>query len=692
MKRGRASRGRLNRLTVVMACQCMALIFASGDALALPPQIYYDLTLQIQDEAKNPGTLSPAAGVRTYLSGTQVTLEATPNAGWVFRHWRLGEETIDANPCAITLDSDRLIVAVFTERFSLSPTVVGKGTIAVEPELPEYAGGARVQLTATPAAEWTFSHWECPGDLSVDGATVSPVDVVVDRDGKIVTAVFRSAHELVVATLGGGSVALNPDPGGHVANVAGGAQTFHYNADMTVELTPIPDAGHEMGCWVMVSKLNTVWIDYNPGPVYVKMEVYRSVTAMFKPKEGHSDATTDFVVPVLGPGQVVVEYPNRPARLTSSLVRDSVPAGETVTATAVAADPDAGVFTCWEIVSGGQTTYVTDETIEITADTSATALYLGYADPKAVFVSPVSTRVLGEGSISIGEGTFMFSTYNVPGDPRSGFSTLHLFATPAPGWVFKQWWNVPDDLKSTHVTLSLLGSHDVIAEFVERQGMDALDFTGDFQAFLTDIKDRVELESPGILEFDTGLVEYISGKPRVKLLPNGIPDVAELALLQGILQDPKFELSHAGGVSHTQLWEYYQTNLARATEELASLEPHIQRLTAAYMTLGSFGHRETMPYYLNEIFGVQVNPDRYQLWAGRRFDERGDVDNDGKWNVEEWRNTVKASNGVVDMDTVARFVAAAMNRESDGLDQDDGLGPNEFRFHWPVVPKVPSTP
>ena len=63
---------------------------------------------------------------------------------------------------------------------------------------------------------------------------------------------------------------------------------------------------------------------------------------------------------------------------------------------------------------------------------------------------------------------------------------------------------MPDDLKSTHVTLSLLGSHDVIAEFVERQGMDALDFTGDFQAFLTDIKDRVELESPGILEFDTG--------------------------------------------------------------------------------------------------------------------------------------------------------------------------------------------
>jgi hypothetical protein len=56
------------------------------------------------------------------------------------------------------------------------------------------------------------------------------------------------------------------------------------------------------------------------------------------------------------------------------------------------------------------------------------------------------------------------------------------------------------------------------------------------------------------------------------------------------------------------------------------------------------------------------------------------VDNDGKWNVEEWRNTVKANGGVADMKAVAMFVVAAMDRKSDGLNRPDGLGPDEFIY------------
>ena len=53
--------------------------------------------------------------------------------------------------------------------------------------------------------------------------------------------------------------------------------------------------------------------------------------------------------------------------------------------------------------------------------------------------------------------------------------------------------------------------------------------------------------------------------------------------------------------------------------------------------------------------------------AGRSvFRPRGDVDNDGKWNVDECDNAVRTSGGVADMNAVALFVAAAMNRESDG--------------------------
>lgn len=82
------------------------------------------------------------------------------------------------------------------------------------------------------------------------------------------------------------------------------------------------------------------------------------------------------------------------------------------------------------------------------------------------------------------------------------------------------------------------------------------------------------------------------------------------------------------------------------------------------MTLGSFGHLETMPYYLDEHFGVAVRADDYDSAGARFFRLRGDVDNDGKWNVEEWRNAVKTNGGVVDMNAVAVFVQAAMDRES----------------------------
>ncbi len=82
------------------------------------------------------------------------------------------------------------------------------------------------------------------------------------------------------------------------------------------------------------------------------------------------------------------------------------------------------------------------------------------------------------------------------------------------------------------------------------------------------------------------------------------------------------------------------------------------------MTIGTFGHRETMPYWLDERFGVSLEPDDFESAGARFFRSRGDVDNDGKWNVEEWRNAVKANGGVADMNAVALFVAAARARES----------------------------
>ncbi|MGI6458999.1 MAG: InlB B-repeat-containing protein [Candidatus Hydrogenedentales bacterium] len=588
--------------------------------------------------------------------------------------------TSSEEPATFTVTRDEEETDIFSSSMTLTTQVAGQGVVTKDPDLASYVGGATVQLTASPAADWTFDHWECPGDLSVDGATASPVNVVVEHDGKTVTGVFRSVQDLDVAALGGGAVAVGPSSNGNVSHVTGGPETFRYDVDAEVELTPVPDSGREMDYWVVVSTFNTVSIDYDTGPLSVTTAQCRAATALFKPQEGQIDSSTDFLILVAGPGQVIIDYANRPSLVTTHAVADSVPAEEKVVATAAPAEPDAGVFSCWQIVSGGTTSYLASESIEMTDDTTAIAIYHEYAPAGTRFVIPVSTGVFGEGSINIGEGLFMFPMYNVPDDRQSGLRAVHLFAEPAPGWVFKTWHNVPDVLPSTHVTLSLDGSHDVIAEFVSRPGMDALDFVADLSAFLVDINFNDAPADVQNLDFDTGEVKFNVGGVRVTLLPNDIPDAAELALLQGILQDTKFERSHAGGASHTFLWNCYQNNLIQAAERLPTMQPHIHRLTAAYMTIGTSGHRETIPFYLDQVFGVTLKPGHFESVGERFFRPRGDVDNDGKWNVEEWRNTVKANGGVADMKAVAMFVVAAMDRKSDGLNRPDGLGPDEFIY------------
>jgi len=54
---------------------------------------------------------SPDASV--YISGTQVLLTATPEAGWAFAGWSGDWDGMD-NPAPLTMDSDKIVTATFT--------------------------------------------------------------------------------------------------------------------------------------------------------------------------------------------------------------------------------------------------------------------------------------------------------------------------------------------------------------------------------------------------------------------------------------------------------------------------------------------------------------------------------------------------------------------------------------------------
>ncbi len=153
--------------------------------------------------AKNPDLAS-------YPDGTQVTLTATPGAGYKFVRWQEYPQIETANPWTVTMDRNRSITAIFepTGGTSYSLTVFASGSGTVSPSSGSFPAGQSVTITATPAAGWKFDHWE-------GGATGSanPLTLVMDAN-KSLAAIF-------VQDGGGGTPQKIPVTAGSITNESG---------------------------------------------------------------------------------------------------------------------------------------------------------------------------------------------------------------------------------------------------------------------------------------------------------------------------------------------------------------------------------------------------------------------------------------------------------------------------------------
>ena len=119
-----------------------------------------------------------------YTNGTVVSLEAIGEPGWSFSHWS-GDLSGSTNPDTITMDSDKIVTAHFTEiYYSLDVDVVGSGGVVLDPGGGSYTYGLVVELNATGDEGWHFDHWEA--DLS---GNTNPENITIDDDFSV-TAVF----------------------------------------------------------------------------------------------------------------------------------------------------------------------------------------------------------------------------------------------------------------------------------------------------------------------------------------------------------------------------------------------------------------------------------------------------------------------------------------------------------------------
>ena len=143
----------------------------------------YDVSTSVS----GPGSLALDPPGGSYPAGTLVSVSATPDAGAVFDGFG-GDLGDSSSPQLLAVDGDKAVSASFSATsYTLSVTVVGSGTVTLDPPGGVYEPGATVVLTAAPAAGYFFDGWS--GDLS---GTANPMPLVVDADLSV-EAAFKSA-------------------------------------------------------------------------------------------------------------------------------------------------------------------------------------------------------------------------------------------------------------------------------------------------------------------------------------------------------------------------------------------------------------------------------------------------------------------------------------------------------------------
>jgi hypothetical protein len=193
------------------------VVDVAGNSVFGSHQAYASTLYVLSMNVSGNGTTSPSIGNHYYIEGSGVSITAVPDSGWEFVSWS-GDLTGSANPTTITMDSDKMVTAVFTGGVTTTYTLTtitspfGGGSITASGiDCPgdcvnTYDEGTVVTVNATPASGWEFVKWT--GNVANTGLSTTTVTMNSD---KTVTAKFAELsapkHRLTIEIQGVGSVA-----------------------------------------------------------------------------------------------------------------------------------------------------------------------------------------------------------------------------------------------------------------------------------------------------------------------------------------------------------------------------------------------------------------------------------------------------------------------------------------------------
>ncbi len=126
---------------------------------------------------------SPAAGGSTagggsYVDGTSVTVEATPNAGYKFNKWKQGGSNVSSSASyTFTVSADRALVATFTPVYVIGTASNPANAGTTEADSASYNPGDGGNVKAFPAAGYQFVNWTENGVIVSTSATFNFTNV-----------------------------------------------------------------------------------------------------------------------------------------------------------------------------------------------------------------------------------------------------------------------------------------------------------------------------------------------------------------------------------------------------------------------------------------------------------------------------------------------------------------------------------
>jgi len=161
-----------------------------------------------------------------YAPGTIVEVTAVANPGFQFQSWG-GALSGSQNPANIEVLANGVVTASFvTSSYTLNINILGFGTVTRNPDLPSYAYGATVVLTATPSTGNQFDGWT--GSVS---SMLNPLTITMDSP-KTVNASF--SRQLLVYERAPYAGTWNP------IGTGAGAQVLMVAADDSTKSIPLP--------------------------------------------------------------------------------------------------------------------------------------------------------------------------------------------------------------------------------------------------------------------------------------------------------------------------------------------------------------------------------------------------------------------------------------------------------------------